>query len=76
MLYVSCFLYFPLHLYVWRFNIIGMAQKRSGRGLSSSAGLVTYYDADDKKALHIKPLAVIIAAAVIAVAVYVLNLIF
>ena len=53
-----------------------MAQKRSGRGLSSSAGLVTYYDADDKKALHIKPLAVIIAAAVIAVAVYVLNLIF
>ncbi|HJJ46658.1 MAG TPA: preprotein translocase subunit Sec61beta, partial [Methanocorpusculum sp.] len=32
-----------------------MSQKSSGRGLSSSAGLVTYYDADDKKSLHIKP---------------------
>ena len=53
-----------------------MAQKSSGRGLSSSAGLVTYYDADDKKAIHIKPVAVLIAAAVVGVAIYVLNLIF
>ena len=53
-----------------------MAQKSSGRGLSSSAGLVTYYDADDKKTLHIKPLVVVIAAFVAAVAVYVLNLVF
>ncbi|MDO5845951.1 MAG: preprotein translocase subunit Sec61beta [Methanocorpusculum sp.] len=53
-----------------------MAQKKSGRGLSSSAGLVTYYDADDRKALHIKPMAVLITAIVIGVAVYVLNLIF
>lgn len=53
-----------------------MAQKSSGRGLSSSAGLVTYYDADDRKAVHIKPMAVLIAAIVIGVAVYVLNLIF
>jgi len=52
-----------------------MAQKSSGRGLSSSAGLVTYYDADDKKALHIKPVVVIVLAAVIGIAVYVLNLV-
>lgn len=53
-----------------------MAQKSSGRGLSSSAGLVTYYDADDKKAIHIKPAAVLITVAVVGVVVYVLNLIF
>ncbi|HJJ30852.1 MAG TPA: preprotein translocase subunit Sec61beta [Methanocorpusculum sp.] len=53
-----------------------MAQKSSGRGLSSSAGLVTYYDADNKKSFHIKPAVVLIAAGVVGVAVYVLNLIF
>jgi len=52
-----------------------MAQKSSGRGLSSSAGLVTYYDADDKKSLHIKPVVVIVLAAVIGIAVYILNLV-
>ncbi len=53
-----------------------MAAKNSGRGLSSSAGLVTYYDADDRKAFHIKPTTVLISAAVVAVVVYILNLIF
>lgn len=53
-----------------------MAQKSSGRGLSSSAGLVTYYDADDKKAFHIKPVVVLVTVAVVGVTVYVLNLIF
>lgn len=52
-----------------------MAQKSSGRGLSSSAGLVTYYDADNKKAVHLKPLTVVLMALGIAVVVYVLNLI-
>ncbi len=53
-----------------------MAQKGRERGLSSSAGLVTYYDTDDKKALHIKPAVVLIIAGAIGVAIYVLNLIF
>ncbi|HJJ55010.1 MAG TPA: preprotein translocase subunit Sec61beta [Methanocorpusculum sp.] len=53
-----------------------MAQKNSGRGLSSSAGLVTYYDADDKKSLHIKPAVVLILAGAVGIVVYVLNLIF
>jgi len=53
-----------------------MAQKSSGRGLSSSAGLVTYYDADNKKAFHIKPSVVLIIGLAVAIIVYVLNLIF
>lgn len=51
-----------------------MAAKSSGKGLSSSAGLVTYYDADDKKAFHIRPTAVLVTAGVIGVIIYVLNL--
>ncbi|HJJ32157.1 MAG TPA: preprotein translocase subunit Sec61beta [Methanocorpusculum sp.] len=53
-----------------------MAQKSSGRGLSSSAGLVTYYDADNKKSLHLKPTVILIVALAIGIAVYVLNLVF
>ncbi|HKM41785.1 MAG TPA: preprotein translocase subunit Sec61beta [Methanocorpusculum sp.] len=53
-----------------------MAAKNSGRGLSSSAGLVTYYDADDRKSLHIKPTVVLISAGIIGIVIYFLNLIF
>lgn len=52
-----------------------MAKKSGNRGPSSAAGLVTYYDADDKHAIHIKPTHVLIAAAVIGVIAYVLNLV-
>jgi len=51
-----------------------MATKNSGRGLSSSAGLVTYYDADDRKAFHIKPMMVLVIAGVFGVFIYMLNL--
>ncbi len=51
-----------------------MAAKSSGRGLSSSAGLVTYYDADDRKAFYIKPTVVLVVAGVVGVIVYLLNL--
>lgn len=51
------------------------SNKGKERGPSSSAGLVTYYDADAKNALHIKPAAVLIIAGIIGVAVYVINLI-
>lgn len=53
-----------------------MAQKGRERGLSSSAGLVTYYDADDKKSIHIKPAVVLVIAGIIGILVYVLNLVF
>ncbi|MDO5843715.1 MAG: preprotein translocase subunit Sec61beta [Methanocorpusculum sp.] len=52
-----------------------MAKKTGGRGPSSSAGLVTYYDADDKHAIHIKPTYVLVAAAIIGVFIYVINLV-
>ena len=58
-----------------------MASKKSGRGLSSSAGLVTYYDADNRTAIHrtaihISPKTVLIVVAVVGVAIYLLNLFF
>ena len=48
-------------------KVISMAKKQSG-GLISSAGLVNYYDSDNRKAIQINPyhvLAVAIACAVI-----------
>ena len=51
-----------------------MAAKSSGKGLSSSAGLVTYYDADDKKTFHIRPTVVLVVAGIVGVFIYVLNL--
>jgi preprotein translocase subunit Sec61beta len=52
-----------------------MAKKSGGR-LVSSAGLVNYYDSDDRRAIHISPITVIIATIVIGVAVFVLNALF
>ena len=53
-----------------------MTKKSNERGLSSSAGLVTYYDADDKTSPHVAPAAVLIAALVIGVIVYILGVVF
>ncbi len=52
-----------------------MAKKQGGR-LISSAGLVNYYESDDKRAVHISPYAVIVASAAIGVFILVLNLIY
>ena len=41
-----------------------MAKKRGGR-LISSAGLVNYYESEDRRAIHINPYYVIVAAGVI-----------
>ncbi|KUG19640.1 hypothetical protein ASZ90_010632 [hydrocarbon metagenome] len=49
-----------------------MAKKSGGR-LVSSAGLVNYYDSEDRRAINIGPVAVIIVTAVVGVAVYLLN---
>lgn len=53
-----------------------MAKKSGGRGLSSSAGLVTYYDADNRKALHIGPKVVLVTVAAVGIVIYILELMF
>jgi preprotein translocase subunit Sec61beta len=52
-----------------------MAKKSGGR-LVSSAGLVNYYDSEDRRAIHISPVAVVVATTVIGVAALILNVIF
>jgi len=52
-----------------------MAKKQGGR-LLSSAGLVNYYESEDRRAVHISPITVMVVAAAIGIIIYVLNLIF
>jgi preprotein translocase subunit Sec61beta len=52
-----------------------MAKKTGGR-LVSSAGLVTYYESEDRRAVHISPVAVLVVAAVIGVITMILNYIY
>ncbi|MDT8357197.1 MAG: preprotein translocase subunit Sec61beta [Methanomicrobiaceae archaeon] len=52
-----------------------MAKKRGGR-LVSSAGLVTYYDSEDRRAININPVTVLIVAGVIGILTYIINLIY
>ncbi|HJJ90043.1 MAG TPA: preprotein translocase subunit Sec61beta [Methanocorpusculum sp.] len=51
-----------------------MVSKKSERGLSSSAGLVTYYDADNRTAVHIDPKTVLIMVSIVGIAIYLLNI--
>jgi len=50
-----------------------MAKKSGGR-LISSAGLVNYYDSEDRRAVHISPYVVLGVAVGIGVVVFLLNL--
>ncbi|HON81328.1 MAG TPA: preprotein translocase subunit Sec61beta [Methanoregulaceae archaeon] len=52
-----------------------MAKKSGGR-LISSAGLVNYYESEDKRAIHINPYTVIAVAIALSVLVIVLNFLF
>jgi len=52
-----------------------MAKKSGGR-LVSSAGLVTYYDSEDRRAVQISPQIVMIVAAIIGVLTIILNAIY
>jgi len=52
-----------------------MAKNKGGR-LISSAGLVNYYESEDKRAIHISPYSVVIVSAAIGIAVLVLNIIY
>ena len=52
-----------------------MAKKQGGR-LMSSAGLVNYYDSEDRRAVHISPMVVMVAAAAIGAFILILNIIY
>ncbi len=52
-----------------------MAKQKGGR-LISSAGLVNYYESEDRRAVHINPIAVLVAAAIIGIVVYVLDILY
>jgi preprotein translocase subunit Sec61beta len=52
-----------------------MAKKSGGR-LISSAGLVNYYESEDKRAIHINPYMVVAVALAISVTILVLDFLF
>jgi preprotein translocase subunit Sec61beta len=52
-----------------------MAKKHGGR-LLSSAGLVNYYESEDRRAVHISPVTVMVVAAAIGIVIYVLDVLF
>jgi len=54
---------------------ICMAKKQGGR-LLSSAGLVNYYESEDRRAVHISPLVVMGVAAVIGIIIFLLNVLY
>ena len=54
---------------------ICMAKKQGGR-LLSSAGLVNYYESEDRRAIHIDPISVMAVAAGIGIVIMVLNYIY
>jgi preprotein translocase subunit Sec61beta len=52
-----------------------MAKKQGGR-LLSSAGLVNYYESEDRRAIHISPITVMIIAAIVGIIVLAFNIMF
>jgi preprotein translocase subunit Sec61beta len=54
---------------------ICMAKKQGGR-LLSSAGLVNYYESEDRRAIHIDPVTVMAVSAGIGIVIMVLNYIY
>lgn len=52
-----------------------MAKKQGGR-LLSSAGLVNYYESEDRRAVHISPITVMVVAAAIGIVIYILDIVF
>jgi preprotein translocase subunit Sec61beta len=52
-----------------------MAKKQGGR-LLSSAGLVNYYESEDRRAIHISPITVMVVAAAIGIVIYILDIVF
>ena len=61
-------------LYIEKEKYFCMVKKKGGN-LITSAGLVNYYDSEDKRAVHINPITVVVVSAAIGVFILVLNLI-
>jgi len=51
-----------------------MAKNKGGR-LISSAGLVNYYESEDRRAVHISPIAVIVVSAAIGAFIFIMDLV-
>jgi len=54
---------------------ICMAKKQGGR-LLSSAGLVNYYESEDRRAVHINPITVMAVASAVGIIILVMNYIY
>jgi preprotein translocase subunit Sec61beta len=52
-----------------------MAKKQGGR-LLSSAGLVNYYESEDRRAIHISPITVMIVAAAVGIFILILDIVY
>jgi preprotein translocase subunit Sec61beta len=52
-----------------------MAKKQGGR-LLSSAGLVNYYESEDRRAIHISPVTVMVVAAVVGLIILILDIVY
>jgi preprotein translocase subunit Sec61beta len=52
-----------------------MAKKQGGR-LLSSAGLVNYYESEDRRAIHISPITVMAVAAAVGIIILILDMMF
>jgi len=52
-----------------------MAKKQGGR-LLSSAGLVNYYESEDRRAIHINPITVMVVTAAIGIFILLLDIIY
>ena len=52
-----------------------MAKKQGGR-LLSSAGLVNYYESEDRRAIHISPITVMVVAAAIGIIILILDIVY
>lgn len=52
-----------------------MTKKKGGR-LLSSAGLVNYYESEDRRALHVSPFTVIAIVAAIGIVILLLNILY
>jgi preprotein translocase subunit Sec61beta len=52
-----------------------MAKKQGGR-LLSSAGLVNYYESEDRRAVHVSPVTVMVVTSVIGIVILALDLAF
>ncbi len=51
-----------------------MARKEKNAGFQQSAGLIRYFDAEEETAIHIDPRFVVVATALTAIIVVVLNM--